>query len=97
GLLEYSAQRARGILHLQRAKVKWFLSVDEADLPAKERRSFREMKVDGQAIRLDEGMETLHNQCYASIFADRGYRREEARPSIELCSQIRQLANSLIS
>jgi UDP-N-acetyl-2-amino-2-deoxyglucuronate dehydrogenase len=93
GLFEYSAQRARGILHLERAKVNWFLSVDETDLPAKGQRSFREMKVNRGTIRLDEGMEMLHNQCYASLLQDRGCRIEDARPSIELCAQIRGLAN----
>jgi UDP-N-acetyl-2-amino-2-deoxyglucuronate dehydrogenase len=96
GLFEYGAQRARGTLHLERAKVRWFLSIDENDLPSNDKRSFREMKVEGQAIRLDEGMEVLHNQCYASILKDGGYRIEDARPSIELCHQIRQLANPLI-
>lgn len=96
GLFEYHAQRATGTLHLERAKVRWFLSVDEADLTSNDKRSLREMKVNGQMIRLDEGMENLHNQCYRDIFQEKGYRIEDARPSIELCHQIRQSANSLI-
>jgi UDP-N-acetyl-2-amino-2-deoxyglucuronate dehydrogenase len=91
-LLEQNAALSRGTLQLEKARVNWFLSIDESDLPSSStKRSFREMKVDGQRVRLDEGMEVLHNQCYTYILEDRGYGIEEARPSIELCAQLRQL------
>jgi UDP-N-acetyl-2-amino-2-deoxyglucuronate dehydrogenase len=93
-LLEQNAVRSRGTLQLEKARVKWFLSIDETDLPSSyTKRSFREMKVDGETVRLDEGMEVLHNQCYTYILEDRGYGIEEARPSIELCAQLRQLGS----
>ena len=93
-LLEQNAVRSRGTLQLEKARVKWFLSIDETDLPSSSsKRSFREMKVDGETVRLDQGMETLHNQCYTQILAGEGPGIEEARPSIELCAQLRQLGN----
>jgi UDP-N-acetyl-2-amino-2-deoxyglucuronate dehydrogenase len=91
-LLEQNAVRSRGTLHLEKARVKWFLSIDETDLPSSStKRSFREMKVDGQTVRLDQGIETLHNQCYTQILEREGPGIAAARPSIELCAQLRQL------
>jgi UDP-N-acetyl-2-amino-2-deoxyglucuronate dehydrogenase len=92
-LLEQNAFRSRGTLQLEKARVKWFLSIDEKDLPsASTKRSFREMKVDGQTVRLDQGMESLHNQSYIQILAGNGLGIEAARPSIQLCAQLRELA-----
>ncbi|HSF44793.1 MAG TPA: Gfo/Idh/MocA family oxidoreductase, partial [Chitinophagaceae bacterium] len=91
-LLEQDAVRSRGTLQLENARVKWFLSIDESDLPtASTKRSFREMKVDGQTVRLDQGIESLHNQCYTQILAGTGPGIEAARPSIQLCAQLREL------
>ncbi len=88
----YSQHQASGSLILERARVHWFLSVDANDLPDNNQRSYRQMSVDGQVIRLDAGMESLHNQCYTDILQGKGPGIKEARPSIELCNQIRQMA-----
>lgn len=93
-VLLYDPHRAAGNFTLQRARVNWFLSVDAADLPPEGPRSFRQMRVNNEVIRLDSGMENLHNQCYRDIFEGKGTGIAEARPSIELCQIIRELGQS---
>jgi hypothetical protein len=51
------------------------------------------MKVNGETVPLDLGMETLHNQCYTQVLAGEGPGIEEARASIELCARLRLLGN----
>lgn len=91
-LTQFNQHKAEGYLVLDRATVKWFLSVDAGDIPTGGQRSFREMTVDDQVIRFDTGMELLHRQCYEEILAGGGPSIQDATPSIELCHQIRSLA-----
>ena len=86
---------ASGTLDLEKARVNWKLSVDGAQLPDSEARegsrSFREIRVNGNRIRLDKGLESLHTQCYREILAGRGPGIAEAGPSFRLCSWLRSL------
>lgn len=102
-LQTYNSHKAEGVLNLENARVNWFLSVDEGDLPAhgsdsvgeKTRtRSFRQMRVNNEVIRLDSGMELLHNQCYKDILEGNGPGIEDARPSIDLCQIIRSVGKT---
>ncbi len=90
----YNPHKAAGVLTLERARVNWFLSVDAADLPPDGPRSFRQMRVYNEVIRLDAGVEDLHNQCYKDALKGNGTSIAEARPSIELCQMIRELGFS---
>ena len=90
----YNSHKAAGVLNLEKAQVNWFLSVDAADLPREGPRSFRQMTVNNEVIRLDAGMEYLHNQSYRDILKGIGPGIHEARPSIELCQIIRALGRT---
>ena len=87
-------QQAAGVLTLERADVRWFLSTDGADLPfAPEpgaKTTFRSITVDGQEIEFSEGFADLHTRVYEEVLAGRGFGIEDARPSVELTAQIRQ-------
>lgn len=87
-------RRAAGVLELQRAHVEWFLSVEADDLPpspaASTPRSFRCLTIDGEAIDLSEGFTDLHTRVYEDVLAGRGLGIDDARPSIELVSQLRR-------
>ncbi len=91
----YYADKRRlcGFLELERARVRWFLSVDPSDLPYDaqpgKRSTFRSITVDGQDIDFTEGFTDLHTKVYEEILAGRGYGVEDARPSIDLVHQIR--------
>ena len=85
--------RLSGVLHLRGARVRWFLSVDPADLPpavrTAGRTTMRELTLDGKAVDFSEGFTDLHTRVYEEILAGRGFGISDARPSIELVHRIR--------
>lgn len=86
--------RMQGEMQLQRANVRWKLSVDQADLPAASvatgKPTFRSILVDGREIEFSEGFTDLHTRVYEETLAGRGFGIADARPSIELVSSLRQ-------
>jgi UDP-N-acetyl-2-amino-2-deoxyglucuronate dehydrogenase len=76
-----------GMLELERARVRWFLSTDVEDLPSGHREAgkfaYRSMTMDGEEIEFTEGFTDLHTKVYQEILAGRGTRISDARPSIE--------------
>jgi UDP-N-acetyl-2-amino-2-deoxyglucuronate dehydrogenase len=91
-------RRVSGLVELERARVRWFLSAEAADLPFMpqpgQRTSFRSMTVDGQEVEFTDGVADLHTRSYQEILAGRGFDIKDARPSIELVHRIRHLAVS---
>lgn len=87
------AARMSGFIELERARVRWFLSVDHNDLPetAKQanKTTFRSITVDGQEIEFSEGFTDLHTLVYQHTLAGNGFGIEDVRPSIELTHRIR--------
>lgn len=90
-------ERAGGALELAGANVRWFLSIDRADLPDGIRGTYRSMVVDGQEIEFTEGFADLHSRVYSETIAGRGFTIADARPSIELAYRIRTDALTLAS
>lgn len=85
-------RRWSGTLHLERARVRWLLSVDAADLPVGSTRSaFRAITVDGTEIDFSDGFTALHTRAYESILAGNGLSLADARPAIDLVSRLRKL------
>jgi UDP-N-acetyl-2-amino-2-deoxyglucuronate dehydrogenase len=86
-------QRMSGMLDLERARVRWFLSVDPTDLPIAAapggKSTFRSITVDGQEIEFSEGFTDLHTRVYEETLAGHGFGIADARPSIELTHRIR--------
>ena len=86
-------QRMAGFLELERARVKWFLSVDPVDLPFPvepgKRTTYRSITIDDTEIEFTEGFTDLHTRAYEEIFSGRGFGIEEARPSIDLAYRLR--------
>ena len=84
-----------GILNLKNANVKWFLSVDSNFLPKsainKGLKTYRSITVNGEEIEFSGGFTELHTESYKSILSGSGYGLKEARKSIEIVSQIRNL------
>jgi UDP-N-acetyl-2-amino-2-deoxyglucuronate dehydrogenase len=82
-----------GFIELERARVRWFLSVDAQDLPpqakAKGKTTYRSITVDGKEIEFSEGFTDLHTRVYEETLAGHGFGIAEARPSIELTYAIR--------
>jgi UDP-N-acetyl-2-amino-2-deoxyglucuronate dehydrogenase len=88
------ASRAAGVIELQKARVRWFLSIDRADLPAARKEgqtTWRSITIDGEELEFSEGFTDLHTRSYEEIAAGRGFPIAEVRPSIELVSALRHL------
>lgn len=86
--------RAAGYLELERADVRWFLSIDAADLPKElgpAKRTFRSITMDGDEIEFSEGFTELHNRSYEEIVAGRGFSVVDVRPSIEIVAELRHM------
>lgn len=83
--------RISGVLYLQRGKVRWYLSVDGADLDriGRERKPYRSIQVDGEELEFSNVFRDLHTESYAQILSGDGYRIEDVRPSIELLYRVR--------
>ena len=82
-----------GYMELKNARVRWFLSIDNGDLPSeirqKGQRTFRSITVDGEEIEFSEGFTDLHTVVYRNTLAGKGFGLDDARPSIELAHDIR--------
>jgi UDP-N-acetyl-2-amino-2-deoxyglucuronate dehydrogenase len=95
GIRVYHADdnRMSGFIELERARVRWFLSVDKEDLPLQAKTAgkttFRSITVDGKEIEFSEGFTDLHTRVYEETLAGRGFGIVDARPSIELTYAIR--------
>ena len=87
---------ASGYLEYERARVRWFLSIDANHLPANakqgEKLTYRSITIEGQELEFSEGFTELHNKSYENILAGRGYGLEENRTAIETVETIRTAA-----
>lgn len=87
------ANKAAGMLSLEKARVRWFLSLDYNDIPevikAKGQRTYRSMILEGDEIDFSGGFTELHTKAYSDIFEGNGYGLETARPSINAVHTIR--------
>lgn len=85
--------KAGGYLELEKARVRWFLSLDAADLPAgikeKGQRTFRSIMVENEEIEFSGGFTDLHTESYKDILSGAGFGLEDARSSIEIVHKIR--------
>jgi UDP-N-acetyl-2-amino-2-deoxyglucuronate dehydrogenase len=90
---ELTNDTASGYIELERARVKWNLSINYLNIPeevrAKGKRTFRSLTMDGEEIEFSDGFTELHTKSYQSILEGNGFGLEEARPSISLAYQIR--------
>jgi len=71
-----------GELELERARVKWSLSLN-GDGPK------RRIVVNGKEYEFSDGFEDLHTKVYEETLAGRGFGIEDVRPSVELAWRIR--------
>ncbi|HNQ60003.1 MAG TPA: Gfo/Idh/MocA family oxidoreductase [Bacteroidales bacterium] len=82
-----------GFLQYDKARVRWFLSIDSKYLPkeiaAKGQRTYRSILIDGEEFEFSEGFADLHTRVYEDILSGGGYGLEDARQSVEIVYQIR--------
>lgn len=85
--------RAAGYLEFEKARVRWFLSINENLLPLeiyeKGQRTYRSITVDGKEVEFSDGFFDLHTKSYENIIDGGGFGLEDARQSIEIVHEIR--------
>lgn len=88
-----SHDRVAGFLRLEKANVRYFLSINEETLPAEVRvagkKTYRLLKMNGEEIEFSEGFTDLHTESYRQILAGNGFPLSESISSIQLVHDIR--------
>jgi UDP-N-acetyl-2-amino-2-deoxyglucuronate dehydrogenase len=94
-----SDTRMAGFMELERATVRWFLSVDGSDLPPTAVKAgsstFRSITIDGDEIEFSDGFGDLHTLVYKDILCGGGFGLDDARQAIDIVYEIRA-ANTVI-
>lgn len=85
--------RASGYLEFERARVRWFLSINYDVLPeevkAKGQRTYRSITIEGEELEFSGGFTDLHTRVYEGILDGNGYGLDDARQAIEIVHNIR--------
>ena len=88
--------KAAGYLEFEKARVRWFLSIDENSLPKevqeKEQRTYRSITVNDEELEFSSGFTELHTESYKEILKGNGFGLADARQSIEIVHAIRNAA-----
>lgn len=86
-------KRAGGFLRLERATVRWFLSLEKSDVPeaarAQGKATYRSLNIGGEETEFSDGFADLHTAVYREILNGRGFGIADARPCISLVHGIR--------
>ena len=85
--------KAAGYLELEKARVRWFLSIDYQDIPGEiktsGKRTYRSITVNREEIEFSGGFTDLHTISYEKILKGEGFGLEAARNSIGIVYTIR--------
>ena len=86
-------KKVSGFLELEKARVRWYLSLDKQDVPAdvlkKGTATYRSVTINGEEVEFSGGFSDLHTVVYQHTLDGEGFGIEEARASIDLAYQIR--------
>ena len=93
-VVHYSDEKTvAGFMQLERARIKWFLSLDFNLLPnevkLKGQRTYRSITIDNEEIEFSGGFTDLHTESYKRIIGGNGFSADDARPSIQTVYEIR--------
>lgn len=86
-------KRAAGFLELDKARIRWYLSVDAEALPEesklKGQRTYRSITIENKELEFSEGFTDLHTRIYEEILKQKGFTVEDARISTQVVYDIR--------
>lgn len=86
-------RKMSGYFELERARVKWFLSLDRSDLPQETLSSgkptYRSLKLNDEIFEFSDGFGDLHTEVYRQVLVGKGFGIGDAQPSIQLTHDIR--------
>lgn len=85
--------RAAGYLEFEKARVRWFLSINADTLPEEVKKkgqtTYRSITVDGDEVEFSGGFTDLHTASYLDVLEGKGFRIEESRLAVGLVHEIR--------
>ena len=88
------AKTASGYLEYERARVRWFLSIDADHLPENavqgEKLTYRSITIEGEELEFSGGFTDLHTQSYQRVLNDNGYGVDDNRAAIETVEKLRK-------
>lgn len=89
----HTHDRAAGFLEFEKARVKWFLSINYDLLPeevkAAGQRTFRSLTIDEEAFEFSDGFTDLHTLSYQHILNNDGFRLKDTLQAIQIVEKIR--------
>lgn len=92
----HTHDRAAGYLVLERARVRWFLSINYDVIPQNVKetgaRTYRSLTIENEEFEFSGGFTELHTRSYEEVIKGNGFRIGEARKAIELVHDIRHKA-----
>lgn len=88
-----SHDRVAGFLEFEKARVRYFLSINFDTLPLEAKlagkRTYRSLLMEGNEIEFSDGFTELHTDSYNHILSGEGFGLDQARKSIEIVHNIR--------
>ncbi|MCB0657370.1 MAG: Gfo/Idh/MocA family oxidoreductase [Saprospiraceae bacterium] len=89
----HAYDRAAGYLEFEKARVRWFLSINYDTLPedikAAGKRTYRSILIDGQEFEFSEGFTELHTRSYEDVLSGGGFGLDACRQAINMVYTIR--------
>tara|TARA_R110001606_G_scaffold86631_2_gene196107 strand:+ start:633 stop:1565 length:933 start_codon:yes stop_codon:yes gene_type:complete len=91
--------KSAGYLEFEKARVRWYLSIDENSLPTNIReigqRTYRSITINGDELEFSTGFTELHTKSYFQILKGEGFGLVDAKESIKIAQKIRN--NTIIT
>ena len=88
-----SHDRVAGYLELERARVRYFLSINADNLPENavegEKRTYRSIRIEGEEFEFSNGFTELHTESYKHVLSGEGFGLDEVRNCINIVHHIR--------
>ena len=89
----HTHDRAAGFLEFEKARVRWFLSINYNTIPEAVRktgaRTFRSINIEGEEFEFSGGFTDLHTRSYEAILDGNGFELGAAKKAIEIVHDIR--------
>jgi UDP-N-acetyl-2-amino-2-deoxyglucuronate dehydrogenase len=86
-------RRAAGYLEFNKARVRWFLSINAKDLPEQAqlagKTTFRSLTMNGAEVEFSDGFTELHTASYSEILKGRGFGLKDAYSAVDIVASIR--------
>ncbi len=87
--------KAAGYLEFEKARVRWYLSLSENDLPnhIKQRgqKTYRSIVIDNEELEFSSGFADLHTKSYIEILKGNGFGLKDSEKSINIIHDIRNM------